>query len=772
MVEIEELKELEHIKKNIISLGEDHLISQETLNIPVGVEGVSPSVYTIDNFISAEDCQHFINISKNKIKQALVSGSKEGYVSQGRSGSNCWIKHDFDSVTKRVGNKISDLVGFPLENAEAFQVIHYGIEQEYRQHYDGWLFDGSEKSRRNMRFGGQRMVTALAYLNTVPKGGGTKFTKLETVVKSERGKLLVFSNVYEGSNKRHELSEHAGMPVIEGEKWAFNLWFREKSRKQIYDYGGDILTPLLKNQEKEKEKEKEKVVTPKVECTIDVLKDSNVKFEINYPRDSKPLNPDNQVDRNSEVLKGETLFTSSEMGTIVSLCQFEDKDRISCWVQNNKIPEIISKISKLVNIESSYFENMCVTKYKNGIKHSDHLDAYDLNSEKGQKYTKFLGQRLLTITGFLTGGNPHKLCIKFPKLNESFECETGSVLYYNNCFDNTNDRDEKYLKNYTGIPPSPDNLLQRSDGVEGNTLSPSIFNIYVREKSKTNDKVLRLDKGIPKYLNKEELDKGIKKDGVEGVKSQPEGIDCLSPSHLTIIDSIYTKSLQESLRIPNFKMVNKAPESYVMDTLQKIKEIRENKGFLSLENLDENKKYLIDEYNPVTVENVINPEIHDLVNTYFKENIQRGVYPLGDRQANRYKVLDEIMTRLLHIEFLPLIEKITGKKMAPTYTYLSAYLKGTSLPPHTDRADCEFTCSYIIGKPLDSKWNIYIHKKKQPVKHKGRYDFTPPKEECLAVDCLENGLMIFNGRDHIHFREELEHDYYNIVLLHYITKGA
>lgn len=28
--------------------------------------------------------------------------------------------------------------------------------------------------------------------------------------------------------KRHELSEHCGMPVLKGEKYAFNLWFRER----------------------------------------------------------------------------------------------------------------------------------------------------------------------------------------------------------------------------------------------------------------------------------------------------------------------------------------------------------------------------------------------------------------------------------------------------------------------------------------------------------------------------------------------------------------
>ena len=42
--------------------------------------------------------------------------------------------------------------------------------------------------------------------------------------------------MHAGKNIRHELSEHAGMPVIEGEKWGFNLWFREQSRQKLYDY--------------------------------------------------------------------------------------------------------------------------------------------------------------------------------------------------------------------------------------------------------------------------------------------------------------------------------------------------------------------------------------------------------------------------------------------------------------------------------------------------------------------------------------------------------
>ena len=62
-----------------------------------------------------------------------------------------------------------------------------------------------------------------------------------------------------------------------------------------------------------------------------------------------------------------------------------------------------------------------------------------------------------------------------------------------------------------------------------------------------------------------------------------------------------------------------------------------------------------------------------------------------------------------------------------------------------------------------------MHKTKQVQAFKGAYDFTPDKDECLAIDCDENGLMIFNGTDHIHYREKLDGDYYNIVLLHYQT---
>ena len=200
-----------------------------------------PYVATYNNILSDKECQHFIDISRDSLKRSLVSSDTKGFVSGGRTRSNTWIRHNHDEITKEVGERIAKIVGMPLENAEAFQVIYYGITQEYRRHYDSWVHDGSEKTRRCMALGGARMKTALCYLNDVTKGGGTKMTKLDITVPAEKGKLLVFHNtVSDTDHTRHELSEHAGLPVEEGEKFAFNLWFKECNSKMLYkDYNPD-----------------------------------------------------------------------------------------------------------------------------------------------------------------------------------------------------------------------------------------------------------------------------------------------------------------------------------------------------------------------------------------------------------------------------------------------------------------------------------------------------------------------------------------------------
>lgn len=188
---------------------------------------VDPAVWVFRNFASVQEISALQEAAWEKLRPAEVSGDTGGYISAGRSGSNCWINHNDSALTLQLAARISKLVQIPLSHAESFQVVYYGPGQEYRPHYDAWDED-SERGRRCMERGGQRLVTALVYLNHVEGGGATGFPRLGLDVHPLPGNLLLFHNCYPGSNRKHDDSLHGGMPVTAGEKWAANLWFRER----------------------------------------------------------------------------------------------------------------------------------------------------------------------------------------------------------------------------------------------------------------------------------------------------------------------------------------------------------------------------------------------------------------------------------------------------------------------------------------------------------------------------------------------------------------
>ena len=220
-----------------------------------------PYVATFKGLLSDEECQHFIDISRNLLKPSKVICNNGGICdSKARTSSSTFIKHNHDEITEKVGERISKIVNMPLENAESYQIIHYKVSQEYKAHYDSLIHDYSDRTLKFMEKGGARMKTALCYLNDVTKGGETKMTKINITIPPEKGKLLVFNNtVSDLDNTRHNLSEHAALPVIEGEKFAFNLWFRECNYNMLYkDFNPNYYSFNKKKREEEKEKEKEK----------------------------------------------------------------------------------------------------------------------------------------------------------------------------------------------------------------------------------------------------------------------------------------------------------------------------------------------------------------------------------------------------------------------------------------------------------------------------------------------------------------------------------
>ncbi len=185
-----------------------------------------PFVGVVDDFLTAEDCAAVVEIGGSGMSRAVVSGAKGGVQSAGRTNSVHWVPHAADPRLAGIADRVAGLLGSARAHAENFQVIHYAPAQEYRAHFDA--FDANtERGKRNLEKGGQRVTTTLCYLNAVEAGGGTEFPKLGITVEPKPGRLVIFNNCHEGSFERTPRSLHAGLPVVAGEKWAFNLWFRQ-----------------------------------------------------------------------------------------------------------------------------------------------------------------------------------------------------------------------------------------------------------------------------------------------------------------------------------------------------------------------------------------------------------------------------------------------------------------------------------------------------------------------------------------------------------------
>ena len=352
-------------------------------------------------------CDHFINLSNGKLKRALVSSEKEGIISKGRSGSNCWIEHNKDDKTLSVANRISNIIEIPLESTESFQIIYYDKTQEYFNHYDAWDFNEVEKSRRNLKNGGQRIFTALVYLNDVEEGGSTKFTKLNIDVKAEKGKLLIFENVYEDTNIRHYYSEHAGRPVIKGEKYAFNLWFRECPINKLYS---EFNPNFLK----------------KIYCKHNLYAEK-LNENIEYYED---------------------LITKEEVDKVKQLACFGNKNII--WINKNLFPSIVSKIEKISGKKKETFTNFMLTKYAKNSNTGTFYDAYDINTEHGKTNVENSGQRYYTCLILISNSTK----INFINLKINKKLENKSVLFYKNMIKNSNERNPDMKKFFSNIEDS------------------------------------------------------------------------------------------------------------------------------------------------------------------------------------------------------------------------------------------------------------------------------------------------------------------------------
>ena len=127
---------------------------------------------------------------------------------------------------------------------------------------------------------------------------------------------------------------------------------------------------------------------------------------------------------------------------ILEKCEFNKRERRDGWVKLTSFPDLIKKIEDITGIDKSFYENINIVEYKENVLHNNHYNAYDLKSAKGKEYTKILGQRLFTLTLFLSDN----LTINFSNINTNCNLNQGDILIYKNVMNNSVDRDSDLQK--------------------------------------------------------------------------------------------------------------------------------------------------------------------------------------------------------------------------------------------------------------------------------------------------------------------------------------
>ena len=142
----------------------------------------------------------------------------------------------------------------------------------------------------------------------------------------------------------------------------------------------------------------------------------------------------------------------------------------------------------------------------------------------------------------------------------------------------------------------------------------------------------------------------------------------------------------------------------------------------------------------------------------------------GDRLVNDCycHYADHAMETLL-LQLKPVMERSTGLKLVPTYSYARAYENGAILNKHKDRASCEISTTLNLG---GDSWPIYLEPKKEIGFYNDDDEYVHGETEGIRVDLSPGDMLIYKGIDLEHWREEFSGNTCVQVFLHYNTYNA
>ena len=124
----------------------------------------------------------------------------------------------------------------------------------------------------------------------------------------------------------------------------------------------------------------------------------------------------------------------------------------------------------------------------------------------------------------------------------------------------------------------------------------------------------------------------------------------------------------------------------------------------------------------------------------------------GDQIPNTFALYSDPAMETLMLKCQPAMEKATGLKLYPSYTYARIYKKGDQLKRHKDRFSCEISTTMNLG---GDDWPIYL----EPSGDRGK--------KGIKVDLKQGDMLVYSGCELEHWRNKFKGKECIQVFLHY-----
>ena len=142
-----------------------------------------------------------------------------------------------------------------------------------------------------------------------------------------------------------------------------------------------------------------------------------------------------------------------------------------------------------------------------------------------------------------------------------------------------------------------------------------------------------------------------------------------------------------------------------------------------------------------------------------------GYYEEPDGQIpNTYSQYSNIAMETLLLKCQPGMEKATGLKLYPAYTYARIYKKGDELKRHKDRFSCEISTTMNLG---GDDWPIYLEPNPKKGGIKPGVGYVSDNTKGVKVDLKPGDMLVYSGCELEHWREKFKGKECVQVFLHY-----